>query len=39
MRIPVISLEQAQEQAGHKWPGKLKCLQQREMINRYFPSI
>lgn len=40
-----ISLEQAQELAGHKWPGttekyiKVNSSQQREMINRYFPSI
>ena len=40
-----ISLEKAQEQAGHKWPGttekyiKVNSSHQREMINRYFPSI
>lgn len=40
-----IPLEQAQELAGHKWPGttekyiKVNSSQQREMINRYFPSI
>ena len=40
-----IPLEQAQELAGHKWPGttekyiKANSLQQRELINRYFPSI
>lgn len=40
-----ILLEQAQELAGHKWPGttekyiKANSLQQRELINRYFPSI
>ncbi|MDA6071090.1 hypothetical protein NJT12_15855 [Flavobacterium sp. AC] len=40
-----ISLEKAQEQAGHKWPGttekyiKVNSSHQREMINCYFPSI
>jgi integrase/recombinase XerD len=40
-----IPLERAQELAGHKWPGttekyiKVNSSQQREMINRYFPSI
>lgn len=40
-----ISLERAQELAGHKWPGttekyiKVNSSHQREMINRYFPSI
>jgi integrase/recombinase XerD len=40
-----ISLERAQELAGHKWPGttekyiKVNSEQQREMINRYFPSL
>lgn len=40
-----VPLERARELAGHKWPGtteksiKVKSLQQREMINRYFPSI
>ncbi|WP_306353935.1 tyrosine-type recombinase/integrase [Flavobacterium sp. '19STA2R22 D10 B1'] len=38
-----IPLEQAQELAGHKWPGttekyiKVNSSQQRELINRYFP--
>lgn len=38
-----IPLEKVQELAGHKWPGttekyiKVDNLQQREMINRYFP--
>jgi integrase/recombinase XerD len=40
-----ITLERAQELAGHKWPGttekyiKVNSSQQREMINRYFPMI
>ncbi len=40
-----IPLERAQELAGHKWPGttekyvKVNTLEQRELINRYFPSI
>lgn len=40
-----LSLEKVQELAGHKWPGttekyfKMNSLQQREMINRYFPSL
>ncbi|MFH7004224.1 tyrosine-type recombinase/integrase [Flavobacterium bizetiae] len=40
-----ISLEKAQELAGHKWPGttekyiKVNSSHQREIINRYFPSI
>lgn len=40
-----ISLERVQELAGHKWPGttekyiKVNALEQRELINRYFPSI
>lgn len=40
-----IPLERTQELAGHKWPGttekyiKVNSSQQREMINRYFPSI
>lgn len=38
-----ISLERAQELAGHKWPGttekyiKVNSSHQRELINRYFP--
>nr|WP_315176529.1 tyrosine-type recombinase/integrase [uncultured Flavobacterium sp.] len=38
-----IPLERVQELAGHKWPGttekyiKVDNLQQREMINRFFP--
>jgi integrase/recombinase XerD len=38
-----IPLERVQELAGHKWPGttekyiKIDSLQQREMINRFFP--
>lgn len=38
-----IPLEQVQELAGHKWPGttekyiKVDSLQQRELINRFFP--
>ncbi|OXG05338.1 site-specific recombinase XerD [Flavobacterium araucananum] len=38
-----ISLEKAQELAGHKWPGttekyiKVNSSHQREIINRYFP--
>jgi integrase/recombinase XerD len=38
-------LEKVQQLAGHKWPGttekyiKVNSLQQREMINRYFPSL
>nr|WP_315203592.1 tyrosine-type recombinase/integrase [uncultured Flavobacterium sp.] len=38
-----IPLERVQELAGHKWPGttekyiKVDSLQQREMINRFFP--
>lgn len=38
-----IPLEKVQELAGHKWPGttekyiKVDSLQQREMINRFFP--
>ncbi|MFV8324868.1 tyrosine-type recombinase/integrase [Flavobacterium sp. ZS1P14] len=38
-----IPLERAQELAGHKWPGttekyiKVNTLEQRELINRYFP--
>jgi integrase/recombinase XerD len=38
-----IPLERAQELAGHKWPGttekyiKVNMLEQRELINRYFP--
>jgi integrase/recombinase XerD len=40
-----IPLERVQELAGHKWPGttekyiKVNSLEQRELINRYFPSI
>lgn len=40
-----IPLERVQELAGHKWPGttekyiKVNNLQQRELINRYFPLI
>jgi integrase/recombinase XerD len=40
-----IPLERAQELAGHKWPGttekyiKVNMLEQRELINRYFPSL
>ncbi len=40
-----IPLERAQELAGHKWPGttekyiKVNTLEQRELINRYFPVI
>jgi integrase/recombinase XerD len=40
-----IPLERVQELAGHKWPGttekyiKVNSSQQRELINRYFPSI
>jgi site-specific recombinase XerD len=40
-----IPLERAQELAGHKWPGttekyiKVNMLEQRELINRYFPLI
>lgn len=40
-----LPLEKVQELAGHKWPGttekyiKVNSLQQREMINRYFPSL
>ncbi|WP_228520555.1 site-specific integrase [Flavobacterium sp. CSZ] len=40
-----IPLERGQELAGHKWPGttekyiKVNSSQQRELINRYFPSI
>ena len=40
-----IPLERVQELAGHKWPGttekyiKVNALEQRELINRYFPSI
>jgi integrase/recombinase XerD len=40
-----IPLERVQELAGHKWPGttekyiKINMLQQRELINRYFPSV
>lgn len=40
-----LLLEKVQELAGHKWPGttekyfKMNSLQQREMINRYFPSL
>jgi len=40
-----IPLERVQELAGHKWPGttekyiKVNMLQQRELINRYFPSL
>ncbi|WP_347053590.1 tyrosine-type recombinase/integrase [Flavobacterium olei] len=38
-----LSLEKVQELAGHKWPGttekyfKVDNLQQRELINRFFP--
>lgn len=38
-----IPLERVQELAGHKWPGttekyiKVNALEQRELINRYFP--
>jgi site-specific recombinase XerD len=38
-----IPLEKVQELAGHKWPGttekyiKVDSLQQRELINRFFP--
>lgn len=38
-----IQLEKVQELAGHKWPGttekyiKVDSLQQREMINKFFP--
>ncbi|HEY1196504.1 tyrosine-type recombinase/integrase [Flavobacterium sp.] len=38
-----ISLEKTQELAGHKWPGttekyiKVNNLQQREMINKFYP--
>ncbi|WP_294963408.1 tyrosine-type recombinase/integrase [uncultured Flavobacterium sp.] len=38
-----MSLEKTQELAGHKWPGttekyiKVNNLQQREMINKFFP--
>lgn len=40
-----ISLERVQELAGHKWPGttekyiKVNSSHQREIINRYFPSL
>lgn len=40
-----IPLERVQELAGHKWPGttekyiKVNALEQRELINRYFPMI
>lgn len=40
-----IPLERVQELAGHKWPGttekyiKVNILEQRELINRYFPDI
>lgn len=40
-----ISLEKVQELAGHKWPGttekyiKVNDLQQRELINKFFPKI
>lgn len=40
-----LPLEKVQELAGHKWPGttekyfKMNSLQQRKMINRYFPCL
>jgi len=40
-----IPLERVQELAGHKWPGttekyiKVNMLEQRELINRYFPVL